>query len=289
MERIIDKAEILKAIKTVPPLSPAATQLLQISAREDHDLIEIVNIVKCDSALTTRVLQVVNSVAFGLLNKVESIDRAISYLGERLIVSIALESSAGNMMNKPLSGYEGNRGDLWKHDLKAAIASREIAQMAREEDLPPADLAFTAGLLHDIGKAVISDFLAGTSGELLKTLEENMIHDYLEGERELLGFDHTQTGYEVAQQWNLPEALQMAVRYHHHPAEAPIEHQPLVYAVHLGDILAMMGGSGTGADTLNYTLDSHYTTYFDIGESGLERILLDVDEEFRRIEESMLN
>ncbi|HKK00928.1 MAG TPA: hypothetical protein VJ955_02065, partial [Desulfuromonadales bacterium] len=85
----------------------------------------------------------------------------------------------------------------------------------------------------------------------------------------------------------LPEELQMAIRHHHSPHKAPSGHQELVYAVHLGDTIAMMGGVGTGADTLHYPLDGNYTRYLDLTSSNLAMILLDVEEEFRRLTHSM--
>ena len=279
-----DRTEIIKAIKNVPLLSSSAAKLIEITSDPDFELGQLIDVVKCDSALTARVLKVVNSAAFGLVHAISSIDRAISYLGTRAIVSIAIEESAGPLFEKKLDGYESQRGDLWRHDLRSAIAAREVARCTKTE-LPP-DMAFTAGLLHDIGKAVLSDFLHGTCQEVLEDIEQQKITDYLQGEQGRLGINHTEAGYELAKQWKLPEPLQMAILHHHQPLEAPEEFRPLVYAVHLGDIITMMGGCGTGADNLQYHLDKNYVDYFDLAKDDLYLIMLTVEEEFTKLAQS---
>ena len=285
MTKIIDRTELMRVIDSIPLLSQSAALLLQLSANTKHEMKEIIDVVRFDSSLTVHVLRVVNSAAFGLRQSIDSIDRAVTYLGERMVVGIALNDSAGVVFDKKLDGYEGQRGDLWRHDLRAAIASREVAHHAKSEINP--DLAFTGGLLHDIGKSVISDFLRGSAHEVLDRIEAQQAADYLAAERAMIGIDHTEAGLELAKRWNLPEALQMVIRHHHHPQQAPEEYQTLIYSVHLGDTIAMMGGGGTGADTLHYQLDGNYTQFLDLTSANLALILLDVEEEFRRLTNSL--
>lgn len=275
MEQRATRADILAAIQEIPLLSPSASRLLRIASNEDYDISEIIEVVKCDSALTARLLKTVNSVAYGLVHQVTSIDRAVSYLGERLVAGIALEDSSKALFNKKLEGYEGPVGELWEHDLRTAVAAREIARHS-QTDLSK-DLAFTAGILHAIGKAVLSDFLQGSAAELLADIDSHDLNDYLEGERNVLGMDHTEAGFELAQAWDLPESLQMAIRFHHTPQQAPEQYRPLVYAVHLGCIIAMMSGSNS-SDALQYHLDKHYTAYFNITNEHIAMALLEVNE-----------
>ncbi|MEA3465482.1 MAG: HDOD domain-containing protein [Thermodesulfobacteriota bacterium] len=284
MQQRASKEEIIEAIKDIPLLSPSASQLLQLSASTDHDISEIVDIVKIDAALTARVLKIVNSVAYGLVHEVSTIDRAVGYLGERMIAGIALEDSASALFHKELEGYDGPKSELWNHDLRTAIAAREIAKTAKQPLNP--DLAFTAGILHAVGKAILSDFLQQSSKGVLDEIDGDEISDYLEGERELLGIDHTEAGFELAKNWELPETLQCAIRYHHSPAEAPQKHSALVYAVHLGCIVAMMCGSHS-SDSLQYHLDKNYTNYFDLTSDQLALVMLEVNETFNTMHNAM--
>ncbi len=284
MTEKISPEEIQKVISSVPLLSASANQLLQTTTDPDHDLMQIVNVVKTDATLTARVLKVVNSAAFGLINEITSLDRAISYLGERLVVGIAIGDCAAQLFDKELKGYEGEHGALWRHDLRTAIASREVVTQSNSTINP--DLAFTAGLLHDIGKALISDYLQGTAKDVLQKIENDEFSDYLSAEEELIGFDHPRAGYELALVWKLPEPIANAIRFHHTPAEASEEFRELVYAVHLGDNIAMMGGCGTGADSMQYKLDTDYTQYIDLHPNALANVMLVVNEDFEKLERS---
>ncbi len=282
--KIVQK-DLQKIVKSVPMLSTSASRLLQLTSQADHDLVDVINLVRTDANLTARVLRVVNSAAFGLINNITSIDRAITYLGERIIVSIAVGDCAGKLFKKELSGYEAASGDLWKHDLRTAIAAREVVVQGRM-DLSP-ELTFTAGLLHDIGKALISDYLQGSVPEAIELITAEDSLDYLDAEEQLIGFDHTRAGFELAKEWKLPAELAEVILHHHEPAKASEEYRPLVYAVHLGDSIAMMGGFGTGADSMRYKLDPQYSDYIRLSPNTLANIMLTVDMEFEKLAESL--
>lgn len=277
--------DILNAIKRTPQLSSSASRLLELSADPEHELAEIGAILRQDAALTAKVIKVVNSPVYGLLQEVTSVERAIQYLGERTVISIALENSAGYLLESSMEGYEAHAGALWEHDLRTAIAARHIAAYAKTRINP--ELTYTAGLLHAIGKAILTQFLHEKGHSILKQLDEHKIKDYLSGEQALLHIDHTEAGALLAENWNLPESLQVAIRYHHHPDQAPAEYQGLVYTVHLGCIVAMMGGSGTGLDSFNYRLDQNYPQYLDLTPDNLALIMLEVEEEFQQAQASL--
>ena len=281
----INPSELQKIVSSVPMISASASRLLQIASQPDHDLMDVVNLVKTDANLTARVLKMVNSAAYGLVNKITSVDRAVSYLGQQMIVSIAIESCTGELFAKELSGYEAVGGDLWKHDLRAAIAAREVAIQSGAELSP--DLAFTAGLLHDIGKALISDYLRGSAPEAVALISSHDSLDYLAAEEQLVGVDHTIAGEALAKAWQLPPELIAVIRHHHLPALAEEAYRPLVYAVHLGDNIAMMGGFGTGSDSMRYRLDPNYADYFKITANILANVMLTVDTEFTKLSESL--
>lgn len=281
------KKEVLEAIKKVPLLSPSVSQLLSISSDPDFSLPEFVKVISHDAILTAKIIKIVNSAAYNLPVEVGTVDQAASMLGSRLIVGIALSSAGDGIMTDALAGYESHDEGVWRHDLYCAIAARLIGKKARVEFKP--DLAFTGGLLHDIGKTVISSFLTDSSSELLSDIEQGTSNDYLAGEKSVIGLDHTEVGYEVAKSWKLPELLQNIIRYHHNPADAPEEFKVACYAVHLGDVLAMMAGHGTGSDTMQYHLDPEFGQYFDLNESDLSTLLLDCNEEYHEVETLMAN
>ena len=270
---------LYQEIKKISVLSPNATRLLEINSKPDHSLNDIIQVVKFDAALTAKTLRIVNSAAFNLLQPINSIDRAVSFLGERMIVGIVIAESAGEVFQQALPGYESYPGDLWRHDLFTAFASREVAKFARQEI--EKELAFTAGLLHDIGKFVISRHLEGTAEQALKVIDSGEVADYLNAESRFSGFDHAELGFELAKHWQLPEPIQEVIRYHHQPSGTLEPYKTLVYAVHIGDILAMMSGHATGSDSLQYHLDNGYEDYYAISPEDLTRIIADAETLFR--------
>jgi HD-like signal output (HDOD) protein len=141
--------------------------------------------------------------------------------------------------------------------------------------------------LHDIGKSLISDFLQGSAPEAIALISSHDSQDYLEAEEKIIGVDHTEAGFELAKAWQLPEELAEVILYHHLPANASEEFRPLVYAVHLGDNIAMLGGFGTGSDSMQYRLDPNYTAYLDLSPTTLDKVMLTVDIEFEKLEESL--
>ena len=272
--------DILKAIKKVPVLSSSVSQIMDIISKDDHCLADLVNIIRFDSALTANILKTANSAFYGISTEVCNVDRAISLIGEDSVINITLKKGLAKLFDKELTGYKSASGELWRHDLRTAIASKKIAKLNKNHI--SSEIAFTGGLLHDIGKAVISSFLGETSSKIIEAIDKGRVKDFYEAEQRLLGMDHAMVGFELAQHWNLPEALTHIIRYHHIPSEAPSDLKPIVYCVHLGDILAMMAGCGTGADTLYYPLDNSYVNFIDLSKDDLHLLVLEVEEEFQK-------
>lgn len=280
------QAQILARAHELPPLSASASELVTLMGRADHDLRDTIHIVECDAALTARVLRVVNTAVFALIEPVTSVSRAVSYLGEKMVLGIALDVCMGPILRRPLKGYEAESNALWEHNLRAAIASREVARFAR--GLVSIDVAFTGGILHDIGKAVLSEFLNGSSRDMVSKIDAGHTADFVSAEREVTSTDHCVVGYEIARLWKLAPPLPEIIRFHHIPGKAEEGTRRVVYAVHLGDIIAMMGGSGTGSDDMLYSLDPAFSDYFQISQSAMEKIMFDVELEFQKTRSSIL-
>jgi putative nucleotidyltransferase with HDIG domain len=273
---------ITKRINDIPMLSVVATRLLEISGDERVSLKDIVKIVEKDAYLTARILRIANSVAFSGGRAISTIGDAVVRLGEKTVVGVAMESST-TFFKQPLSGYESPAGELWNHSLHTAIAAREVSRFAITPINP--ELSYTAGLMHDIGKPIVSDFLAVNVQDLAKRCDLHQVEDFAAAERDVMGMDHAEAGFEVALHWKLPEPLCMAIRWHHEPAQCKQAHQGLAYTVHIADILAMMEGGGLGADFLSYKMDPEYGKFARINKTDIASILLIMREEFTKTQQ----
>lgn len=280
MRLMVDSKELIKRIRAIPFLSESAMTLISVMGDREHNVADVTRVVECDPILTAKVLNVVNSAAFAISNNIDSIMRAISLLGDKTVVGIAMGLCAENVFFEDLEGYASAGGELWKHCLKCAIASREIANYSKEVVSP--DLAYTAGLLHDIGKSIMSDYLKGSTEIIINDINTIENRSYIEEEKYLVGTDHSEVGVLLSAHWNLPLVLRSVIRHHHLPAVAPDEYKSLTYVVHLGDMIAMMEGAGTGMDSMRYSLDNGYTDFIELSPTAFEKIMFKVSVEFEK-------
>jgi HD-like signal output (HDOD) protein len=152
-------------------------------------------------------------------------------------------------MDKGLSGYALDRGELWRHSLTSAYAARYIAQATKK--VPPEE-AYVGGLLHDIGKVVLNDYVRFGYGIIVKMVEEELI-PFTEAEVRVLGFDHATVGSLLIERWSRPRGYHYSTLLHHRPNELDPENaefQPLVDVVSVANSMCLMMGIGIGADGL---------------------------------------
>nr|MBF0222750.1 HDOD domain-containing protein [Desulfobulbaceae bacterium] len=287
MNTRILNGQILRTVDQLPLISESASQLMQIVVEKDHSIQDIIEIVKYDPALTIKILKVVNSAAYGLMEPITSVERAVPQLGDKIVFGLAMEECGAAVYRDAMEGYEGESGALWQHSLLTALTSRELAKVCIKKVSP--DEAYTAGLMHDLGKGILSRFMKGSAPDLLTAVENDLLHDYREAEEFYYGTDHCLVGCHIAKHWGLPEALCEVIRCHHKPSTSPEKYKALVYVVHLGDIMAMLGGAVTGADALMYEEDPLCDSYFSTDEGTLDRSMNNAFFEYQKIINSMVS
>ena len=270
--------EITKAVNQLPPLSHSAAEL--ISRANDGDLSAemISDIISKDPSITGQVMRIANSAAFHPASPIVSIQHAVSFLGNRAVMGIVIGHNLSHVYKTPLSGYCAPEGALWKYCLCTAIAARYISKYAKKNVSP--ELAYTAGLLHAIGKSVLSDFLSKISSTDNRYYREETT--FIESELKSLGISHPEVGVAIARRWKLPDEICEPIRWYLQPAMASERVRHIVYIVHLSSFTAMMCGYDTGIDGMNYKLDKQYESFLNISEhADLERIIINVQEEFK--------
>lgn len=277
---MIDPGELVQKVRSIQPLSEATNKLLVLMGQPDHQVKDLVRIIELEPALTTNVLRVANSASLGLNRQLATLEEAASYLGYMHIIGIALATSGKEVFNAELRGYDCARGDLGRHCLWSALAAKELAQLAT--DKVSEGIAFTSALLHDIGKVIISNFLPGYTDEMEARRKESESIDNLTLEREVLDTDHCAVGTLLAEHWRLPESLQVGIAHHHRPRQAPSAWRSTAMAIHVADMMAMMSGNGTGADTILYALDGHYPEVIPLTSVKLEALMFSLQQEFER-------
>lgn len=273
--------EIMRKVQYLPPLSSSATELLRLSERHEMSAQDMAAIVQRDPVLVAQVLRTANSAAYRKREPITSVPLAVSILGNMTVFGIALGYCMSGVFDRPLNGYEAGESALWKNALCTAIAARLLAPHAREDVNP--ETAYTAGLLHDIGKMIISEYLKGRTNRLVATVDEGAHKQFLDAEIEQLGIDHAATGAAIARHWKLPEPIIEAMARHHQPGHADVQHPSLVYTVHLASLVSMMVGAETGADAMLYNMDSQCPYYLPIDPHEFDRIVMKTENEYNTV------
>jgi putative nucleotidyltransferase with HDIG domain len=180
---------------------------------------------------------------------------------------------------RPQRGYGLVAGALWEHSVTVALACQFLGQHCAVAE---PGVLFTAGLLHDLGKVVLNEYVAAEYTEIMERVQGQNA-SFLAAEQDVLGFTHAEIGARLAQNWNLPEPIVRCVRHHHDP-DALDEPDVLVDLVHLSDSIGLLMGIGCGeADGLAYVVRPAVLERRALNLAALEKIGVDVVLELKTV------
>ncbi len=257
-------AQTLREIKNLPTLPGVATTVIELSNDPDVSQRTLADTVERDPAIATRLLKLVNSPYFGIRGTVVSIHQALVFLGVSNLRNLVLSTCVMDLFSKDGEVGSFSRSELWLHSLATAITARELARQTRTGD---PEVAFTAGLIHDVGKVVIDRYFHEDFTRIVELMDTHHTA-MVDAEIAVIGMDHAEVGYFLAQHWSLPMVLQEAVGYHHSPRRAS-EHQKLAaligYADHI--VRELKQGNGGGQSPV---LDEEFTTALPLPEGMLD-------------------
>lgn len=266
--------DIVAKTSDLPSLPAAALAVMRETDSPTGTAQSIAKYLSQDQALTARILRLANSAYYGLSRQIMDVPDAVVVLGMRCIRNLCMVASTYPWMVKPLKGYGLGPKEMWTHSFAVAVGAQLVASKSKSTI---SDQAFTAGLLHNLGKVALSIWLEDKlAGLLAIACREGMTFDQVE--RKVLGFDHCDVGSHMGEVWNLPKPLVDAMKYHHNP-NACEDENPLVDCVHVADYLTMSMGLGLGGDGLRY----------DFQEESLARLGISMESFDELAEEFMIS
>lgn len=272
LKELIAKIEKLPTLPVVVARINAMVQNPKTSARE------VGQAIATDPSLSARVLRLVNSAFFGFPSQISSVSHATTILGFNAIQNLALSATVFQLFRD--GGEElFDRRAFWEHSLGVGVISRILAEKVR---YPEKEEAFTAGLIHDVGKIVLDQFVHEEFRAVMNMVRANDMLLY-EAESKILGLNHANVGYILSQKWNLPKKIQEPLSYHHAPGLSKYNPQ-LTGIVHLADILCRALKYGNGGDNKVPQLDRAAVADFKIGSSDIEQIKTMADKEIEKAE-----
>ncbi len=271
--------EILSLVKHIPAFPKVAQQVMAVVDRPETRAADLADIIKYDQAITANVLKICNAAYFGLPRKVSSLDEAVVIIGQDILKDIIITSSSARFYRGAVgAGYQLEQGDLWKHSVACAIMAKLIA--VRVEGADPGD-AFTAGLLHDIGKRILSSFVADDFSRIVDLVDSGV--SFSEAENEVIGMTHAELGGRIMDKWKFPEEIVAAVRRHHD--DDVLAGDLLSVVVALANSLVISMGIGVGVDGLATRMRGERLKELGFDDRALDLLMAELVTEMEKAED----
>ena len=231
-------AEIVKHETELASFPDLYFRLKEMLESDTASAKRIADLISGDVGLSAKLLRLVNSPIYSPASPVDSVARAVTFIGTDELATLALGITAINYF-KDIPAELIDMPTFWRHSITCAVLAMLLA---RRQGLPP-ERFFTAGLLHDVGRLLLFKKLPYASTEAMIHARENFL-PLFEAERILLEFDHTDVSKVLLTEWKFPEAMAGIINFHHDPMYAPDPQSAAV--LHLADIMANAVGIADG-------------------------------------------
>ncbi len=239
-----------------------------------------------DPAMSVKVLKLTNSAFYGLAREIESVKQAVVIVGMEAIKNLVLSASVLDMFKGDNIDQEYQES-FWRHSLATAFCARVLSKRVKARGFVDPDSAFSAGLLHDVGKIVTSCFLPDEHKQLQEARSGDQELTDLALEDKVFGYNHAQIGGFLAVQWKLPSKLADAILSHHQPQLSEAD-TPLAYIIYLADHVAKRTFYVDDSEQhLVGTLDEAVATYMQVTEDDILVFQDMLREEYMRAETFM--
>ncbi len=266
-DRRPDIRKRIERLKSLPTLPSVVAKISRMVESADTSAEEMGKVISTDQALAAKVLQLINSPIYGFPGRISSVTHGVVLLGFNVIKSLVLTASVFQIMIEQMRG-------LWEHSIACAAISARLGR--RFPSLDPEEVS-TAGLLHDLGKVVISSQLPEEYQEIVACAEKGK-RFFIDCEEEILGTNHAKIIRWVVKDWNFPITLVEPILYHHSPGLS--RNAPLQTAiVHFADILVKAWGYGFSGDIYVPSLDARAWSRLGFSEKELKDIVMEAKEE----------
>ncbi len=208
--------QLLDSIVTLPTLPAVVTKITAIIDDPDSSINDVARLIAKDPPLAMKVLRLVNSAFYGMRNPVSSIAHAASLLGVNVLKNLVLTAN----ICKAFGGLKGkqlfDRDAFWYHSVATGLLAKVMIRHSKKRSRSDPEEVFAAGLLHDIGKVILEQFLTDEFINIMNISEEEGISFY-NAERRAECLSHSEIGAGLAERWKIPDPLVEAIRFHHAP------------------------------------------------------------------------
>ena len=236
---------LVDGIVTLPTIPTILAALNSAISDPDSAASDIAEIISRDPPTATKVLRLANSAYYGLRSKISTINHAVTMLGFNIIRNLVLTATVFDLSAEKNIGGLFDIEKFWRHSLGVGVASKIVARETFPKAANLSDEFFICGLLHDLGKIILGEFLRDKFTQALQLSREQSIPLFV-AEKSAIGCTHAEVGRVLAKRWNLAGGIVSAVGHHHAPLEAEADHVKYAAVTHLADILTRAKEIGVG-------------------------------------------
>jgi diguanylate cyclase (GGDEF)-like protein len=216
MENSSRTQTIMEKFDQLPSMPGVAIKLLDALQKPSPDLREIARLISSDATLAAKVLKVINSPLYGLINKITSIEQAIRLLGLNTVKNLSLSLILKTGFIKKESNSI-NLACLWKEALVGAISAKMLAERI---GIKHGEDAFLLGLLENIGALMLANLLPDQYALVQSEIHMNKLSPQ-DAENRVFGFNHADIGAMLTRSWGLPETFHIPIKHHHGTEQLP--------------------------------------------------------------------
>jgi putative nucleotidyltransferase with HDIG domain len=230
-----DIEQILDEVVTLPSLPDTVVHLNQLLSDPNASMADVGKAISLDPSIALKTLRLVNSAYYGLGQEVKTVDHAVVMLGAKVIKNLVLTATV-------FDSFEGGVGRFLEHSIACGVAMKVLAAHGPlKRDLGSPDEAFVYGLLHDIGKVILNQYMPEACADVERHVVERRV-SWREAELAVIGVEHASLGGRLAQKWKLSKQIAAAIAYHHDVNACPAEYQRLAGTLAVADHLVACAG-----------------------------------------------
>lgn len=269
--------QVTDNLKDLPTLPAVVMELLNNLDQEDADISVLAKKVTQDLALTAKTLRYANSPFYSTLIKVSTIQQAIALMGVETVKQMVLSAAlSGCFPENNCKGFDHKA--FWRHSNAVAYVSKLIARRMNFNE----DVAFTSGLLHDIGLLALVTLYPKEFEEVIAYRKTGLSTQF-EAERKILGIDHAAVGEALAIEWNFSDVMKNAISGHHQPEQPGLGFLPSI--IHVADGIAHMLGTNAAPATQTISVSVVSWNSLSLDQASLDTLIEEASIKLKKLDQ----
>ncbi|MCL2219075.1 MAG: HDOD domain-containing protein [Chitinispirillia bacterium] len=273
-------AKIVEDVDSLPSLPSIVMKLIEVVNSSDSAAEDAAELIEKDPALTSKMIRLANSAFYGIPRSISSVTSAVVVLGFNTIRSLVLSASVAKMFD---GKHSLDMDRFWKHSVVTAMASKIIVRHLMSVRMMDPESAFCAGVLHDIGKLIFSQYMAEDYNAVCEYARTKKL-PLIEVEEKVLGVNHARMGKILADRWSLPLDLEYAIVHHHDPENAD-KASHLANIIHLADLISHDLGCDMWEGEVHMQECVKCRAELKIGDADYEKIMTNIESSLDKSQE----